>query len=57
MRIDTTYFPITLSTVLERHVEKSEVEGTAEFLGTMLKLRPEDRAKPDEIIDHPWFSS
>jgi len=55
-RIDTTYYPIALGTVLERHIEKRDVPQTTAFLETLLKVRPEDRARPEDIIDHPWFS-
>ncbi|KAF8161647.1 kinase-like domain-containing protein [Crassisporium funariophilum] len=56
LRIDTTYYPISLDSVLERHIEKSDVSGATSFLETLLKLRPENRARPQDIIDHQWFS-
>lgn len=57
LRIETTYYPVSLASILERHIERSEVEGTTQFLGTLLRLKPEDRANPEDIIDHEWFSS
>jgi len=56
LRIETTYHPITLGTVLERHIEEKEVAQATAFLETLLKVRAEDRARPEDIIDHPWFS-
>ena len=56
MRLNTTYYPISLSSVLERHIEKSDVVGTDAFLNTLLNLRPDNRACPRDIIDHQWFS-
>ena len=56
MRLNTTYYPISLRSVLERHIEKSDVVGTADFLNTLLKLQPDNRARPRDIIDHQWFS-
>lgn len=56
MRLNTTYYPISLRSVLERHIEKSDVVGTDTFLNTLLNLRPENRARPRDIIDHQWFS-
>ena len=56
LRIETTYYPIALGTVLERHIEKRNVPQATDFLETLLKVRPEDRARPADIIDHPWFS-
>ena len=56
LRIETTYYPIALGTVLERHIEKRDVPHATAFLETLLKVRPEDRAWPEDILDHPWFS-
>jgi len=56
LRIETTYYPIALDTVLERHIEKRDVPHATAFLEMLLKVRPEDRARPEDIIDHPWFS-
>jgi hypothetical protein len=56
MRLNTTYYPISLRSVLERHIEKNDVVGTATFLNTLLNLRPDNRARPRDIIDHQWFS-
>ena len=56
LRLNTTYYPISLRSVLERHIEKSDVVGTTAFLNTLLILRPDDRARPQDIIDHQWFS-
>ncbi|KAF8953644.1 kinase-like domain-containing protein [Flammula alnicola] len=56
LRIDTTYYPITLGSVLERHLEKGDVLGTTAFLEMLLRIRPEDRAMPEDIIDDQWFS-
>lgn len=56
LRIETTYYPIALGTVLERHIEKRDVPQATDFLERLLKIRPEDRARPEDIIDHPWFS-
>jgi len=41
---------------LERHIEKRDVPQTTAFLEMLLKVRPEDRARPEDILDHPWFS-
>jgi len=55
MLLNTTYYPISLETVLERHIERNDVVGTAAFLNTLLNLRPDSRARPHDIIDHQWF--
>ncbi|CAA7263083.1 unnamed protein product [Cyclocybe aegerita] len=57
LRIETTYYPVSLRSVLQRHIDASNVEGTTEFLEMMLKLRPEVRACPKDMINHPWFSN
>lgn len=57
LRIETTYYPVSLASILERHIEKSEVEGTTQFLETLLRLNPEDRANPEDIFNHEWFST
>ena len=56
MRMNATYHPISLESVLERQMEKSDVVGTAVFLKTLLNLRPDNRASPHDIINHQWFS-
>jgi len=37
-------------------MEERDVPQAAAFLETLLKVYPEDRARPEDIIDHPWFS-
>ncbi|KAJ3504224.1 hypothetical protein NLJ89_g8048 [Agrocybe chaxingu] len=56
LRIETTFYPVSLRSVLQRHIDASNAEGTAKFLEMMLKLRPEARARPQDTINHPWFS-
>ncbi|KIM36903.1 hypothetical protein M413DRAFT_424015 [Hebeloma cylindrosporum] len=56
LRIETTYYPIALGTVLERHIERRDVAQATAFLDTLLKVRPEDRSRAEDVIDHPWFS-
>ena len=56
MRLNTTYYPISLSSVIERHIEKNDVVGTVAFLNMLLSLRPDDRARPCDIVNHRWFS-
>ncbi|KAF9553634.1 kinase-like protein [Agrocybe pediades] len=56
LRIDTSYYPIELKTVLERHIVGEDLSGAAMFLEKMLKLQPNERAQPRELMDDPWFS-
>ncbi|KDR69734.1 hypothetical protein GALMADRAFT_77163 [Galerina marginata CBS 339.88] len=55
LRIDTTYYPISLGSVLERHLEKNDVVGTTAFLTKLLKLCPKERARPENMVNDPWF--
>ncbi|KAF9078480.1 kinase-like domain-containing protein [Rhodocollybia butyracea] len=57
LRLDTTYYPITLKDILELRIEGAEVPHTADLLGSMLRLRPHERAKPADLINHPWFDN
>ena len=38
-------------------LRKEEVELLGDLLGKMLKYRPEERIKMEEVITHPWFKS
>ncbi|KAF5392811.1 hypothetical protein D9757_000899 [Collybiopsis confluens] len=60
LKIDTTYYPVTLKDFLEERVQdtsQSELECTADFLGKMLRLRPQERARAAELINHPWLDN
>ncbi|CAE6518844.1 unnamed protein product [Rhizoctonia solani] len=37
--------------------DEEEVDATFKFLKRCLRLRPEDRATPKELVDDPWFAS
>lgn len=56
LRIETSYYPTTLECLLERRLEKKDVSGAAAFLDLLLRMHPEDRARPEAVIDHPWFT-
>lgn len=56
-RIETMYYPVSFSSILERHVEKNELEGTVQFLEMLLRLNPEERPRAEDVIDHEWFNS
>ena len=38
-------------------LREEEVELLGDLLGKMLKYRPEERIKMDDVIAHPWFKS
>jgi hypothetical protein len=57
MRLETTYYPVTLESILGSHLEETDIATSADFLHTMLQLRPQERSKAKDIVDHPWFSS
>lgn len=55
LKIDTTYYPISLATVLQRKIARRDVVGTAAFLDGLLQLQPDHREKPKDIVNHLWF--
>ncbi|KAE9402707.1 kinase-like protein [Gymnopus androsaceus JB14] len=57
LRLDTTYYPVMLKDILELRIEGQEVAQTADFLGAMLQLRPHERARAVDLINHPWFDN
>ncbi|KAG7091548.1 hypothetical protein E1B28_010577 [Marasmius oreades] len=57
LRLDTTYYPVSLEEVLKMRIEESDVPEAADFLGSLLKLRPEDRTKAVELLNHPWLKA
>ncbi|KAG8681781.1 hypothetical protein FRC11_000684, partial [Ceratobasidium sp. 423] len=50
-----------LRKILETDAEfadnEEDVDATFKFLKRCLRLRPEDRATPKELVDDPWFAS
>lgn len=54
-RIQTTYYPVSLESVLEAKMSDTDVPDAASFLRTMLQLHPEDRWKAKDLVDHLWF--
>ncbi|KAK7025964.1 hypothetical protein VNI00_015793 [Paramarasmius palmivorus] len=57
LRLDTTYYPVTLEEILRMRIEESEVTSTADFLGSMLRLRPQDRKNAVDLLHHPWLAT
>lgn len=57
LRLNTTYYHVSLKDVLEMRIEGPEVVPTSEFLGAMLRSNPHERARADELVNHPWFDS
>ncbi|KAJ3790096.1 kinase-like domain-containing protein [Lentinula aff. detonsa] len=55
LRLETTYYPVTLKNILSSRIEQSEVEHTADLLNSMLKLRPLERVQAADLLNHPWF--
>ncbi|ESK83495.1 serine kinase [Moniliophthora roreri MCA 2997] len=55
LRLETTYYPVTLQEILRMRIDESEVINAADFLGSMLQLRPQDRMKAADLLNHPWF--
>ncbi|KAJ8074512.1 hypothetical protein PM082_015413 [Marasmius tenuissimus] len=55
LRLDTTYYPVTLEEVLKMRLEESDVQETADFLGSLLKLRPQDRTRAVDLLNHSWL--
>ncbi|GAW03324.1 polysaccharide lyase family 14 protein [Lentinula edodes] len=45
IRLETTYYPVTLKDILHSRIEPSEITHTADLLRSMLRLRPQERAK------------
>ena len=37
------------------HIDAPEVPLVKDFLGQLLQLRPQERAKARDLIDHPWL--
>ena len=37
-------------------LREQEVELLGDLLEKMLKYRPEERIRMDEVIEHPWFA-
>ncbi|KAJ7571936.1 kinase-like domain-containing protein [Mycena floridula] len=56
LRLDTTYYPVTLEKMLKMHIDHLEVAETADFLGKLLCLLPRERGSARELSNHPWFS-
>ncbi|KAF8058511.1 kinase-like domain-containing protein [Lyophyllum atratum] len=57
LRIETTYYPVTLETILQARIEADDVASTAAFLEMVLQLDPKERFKARDLINHPWFMS
>ncbi|KAJ4495333.1 kinase-like domain-containing protein [Lentinula lateritia] len=55
IRLETTYYPVTLKDILHSRIEPSEITHTADMLRSMLRLRPQERAKAVDPLNHPWF--
>ncbi|KAJ3893856.1 kinase-like domain-containing protein [Lentinula edodes] len=55
IRLETTYYPVTLKDILHSRIEPSEITHTADLLRSMLRLRPQERAKAVDLLNHPWF--
>ncbi|KAL0567766.1 hypothetical protein V5O48_014225 [Marasmius crinis-equi] len=55
LRLETTYYPVTLEEVLKMRLEECDVPETADFLSSLLKLRPQDRTKAMDLLNHPWL--
>ncbi|RDB20699.1 Serine/threonine-protein kinase SKY1 [Hypsizygus marmoreus] len=57
LKIDTTYYSVTLEEILKYRIDEGDVSNTADFLRTLLQLSPQRRARAQDIISHPWFTS
>ncbi|KAJ4490312.1 kinase-like domain-containing protein [Lentinula aciculospora] len=57
LRLNTTYYPVTMKDILHSRVEQSEVAHTADLLESMLRLRPQERLKAVDLLNHPWLDN
>lgn len=57
LRLDTTYYHVSLKDILEMRIEGPEVAPTSEFLGAMLRWSPYERARAEDLVNHPWFDN
>lgn len=57
LRIDTTYYPVTLEAILHARIEADDVPATAAFLEVVLRLDPNQRFRARDLINHPWFTA
>lgn len=50
------YYPVTLEKILRMRIDESEVANATDFLGTLLQLRPQERGRARDLIDHSWLT-
>ncbi|GLB38086.1 putative spliceosomal complex assembly [Lyophyllum shimeji] len=57
LRIDTTYYPVSLKSILHARIAAEDVAATAAFLDVVLQLDPKERPRARDLINHPWFTA
>lgn len=56
LRLETNYYPETLEALLRSRIDSGDAIPTTAFLARLLQIRPQDRARARDLINHPWFT-
>jgi hypothetical protein len=57
LRLETNYYPETLEALLRSRIDGGDVIPTTAFLTVLLQIRPQDRGRARDLINHPWFTA